>query len=165
MNRPASFPIPIAALSGAVVLALVLAGTPGAEAGIEVAPAPPVQGERLMVTVTGDAGPLAGATVKAVYRPGSEVSHTEDLGATGPDGTVSWTPADAGVVTLSAALPAMDGAEAVSLSRNVAVRFRGVPPLGLIIMLGAGIILYGGVVRGFMLLGPAPEPPHLPPDT
>jgi hypothetical protein len=130
-------------------------------AGIDTTPVVPTEGQETMVSVHDAYGnPVAGMKVEAVYRPGSEVSRTEVLGATGEGGTVAWMPTGAGVVTLQT-VPA-DTAGAV-LTRDLSVRFDGMPLPGLVILLAAGIILYTGVIRGFRSLRELP--PELPPDT
>jgi hypothetical protein len=135
------------------------------DAGVAVAEKFPKQGVATTVTVTQDDGsPLAGAAVTAVYRPGSNVSHTETLGSTGAEGTVSWTPGDAGLVSLQATPPPTpDTPQPAPMSVNLSVLYAGVPRNGLIVLLAAGFLLYGGVIWGFAKLNSLP--PNLPPDT
>jgi len=141
-----------------VLVALGLAAGP-ARAGIDTTPVFPTEGQQATISVTADDGaPVAGAAVEAVYRPGSKVSRSETLGTTGPDGRLTWTPDGAGIVSLQTS-----GEGQPALSTNLSVRFRGVPLSGLVILLGAGVILYGGVIWGFRLL--ATLPTQLPPDT
>lgn len=128
-------------------------------AEIVVAPPFPTEGKEASISVFGEGGSaLSKIQVEAVYRPGSKVSRTEMVGTTRDDGRLLWTPDGAGIVTLRTV---GDGAPA--LSTNLSVRFQGVPLSGLIILLGAGIILYGGVIWGFRLL--AGLPPQLSSDT
>ncbi len=140
----------------------LVAAAAGAGADITVDPAFPTTGKPAVVRVAGEAGPVAGARVSVLYRPGSEVSRTDSLGVTGSDGALSWTPVEAGVATISAGVPDSTGA-IVAQSRNLSVRFRGLPASGLFILIAAGVILYGGVILGFRMLGS--PPPALPPDT
>ncbi len=151
------------AILGIVFLAGAAWGAAPARADIAVSPEAPVAGRPATVVVTADGAPVADASVEAVYRPGSEVSHTEAVGRTGPDGSLPWTPADAGVVTLRSTPPAPTGTEPAVETRNLSVRFQGAPPLGVVIMILAGVILYGGVILGFRRLGQAPT--GLRPDT
>lgn len=143
--------------AGALAGLLVLA--PGARADFVTDPVHPTQGEATRVALTDAAGaPLAGVEVVARYRPGSRVESTETLGRTGADGSLPWSPRAAGVVTLQTA-----GEEGVpSITRNLSVRYKGLPLPGLVIMILAGLILYGGVILGFRALK---EPVPLPPDT
>jgi len=121
-------------------------------------------GEPASVRVLDDDGtPLGGAEVTAVYRPASKVSREITIGTTSDSGSLAWTPVEAGIVTLTAA-PAATGGETPSpVSRNLSVLYPGIPWQGLVVLLVAGFILYGGVVRGFMTLNN--PPPRLPPDT
>jgi len=150
------------AAPAAALLALGL-WTASARAGVETDPPVPVQGEPATVTVTNDltGAPLRAAAVTVVYRPGSKVSHAESLGTTDARGRIAWTPADAGIVTLTAIPPG--GEEVAPITSNLSVRFRGIPLRGLAVMVLAGIILYGGVIRGFRSLGSFPH--RRPPDT
>ena len=146
--------IAVLLIAGATAL-----GSPRARAVITVADDFPRRGDPVLISVTGaDGAPAAEAMMRVVYRPGSEVSREERLGPAGDAGTVLWTPTEAGVVTLTAELP--DGS---SESRNLSVLYRGVPAAGLVVLLFAGFILYGGVIHGFSHLRRLPA--DLPPDT
>jgi len=141
------------------LLVVLLVPTAPARAGIETIPETVEEQENTAILITDDQGaPLKGVEVQAIYRPGSEVSRTESLGLTGVDGMVSWTPDGAGLVSLQTV-----GEGAPALSINLSVRYRRVPFLGLVILIAAGVILYGMVIVGFRHLGGAPIP--LPPDT
>lgn len=144
-----------------VICVLLLWAAPALSATIAWSPADPVEGQPATVTLTEGDLPLAGASVRAVYQPGSEVARTEEIGLTDDAGTLAWTPVRAGVVRLQAEVTTPDTTFVVS--RNLSVRFHRVPWMGLLVMAAAGLVLYGGVVRGFRLLGAPPA--HLPPDT
>lgn len=146
-----------------ILLLAVCFGSAVGWADIEVAPAVPIQGRDVVVRVTRDGEAAMAAPVRATYRPGSRVSHTEELGQTDGEGRLHWTPSDAGIVALEAELPATGTAPATTLSRNLSVHFQGVPWAGVFIMLVAGTILYGGVILGFKRLTSGPQ--GLPPDT
>lgn len=143
----------------AAAFSVVSAAAAPAGAGIEADPALPTEGEAATVIVTDTGGkPVRGVEITALYRPGSRVERSENLGLTGTDGSLTWSPSSAGLVTLSTS---GDGAPA--LSRDLSVKYRGLPLPGLIILILAGTILYGGVIRGFRML--KSPPPILPPDT
>lgn len=159
------------ALVLAVTLAVtVIAGAGGTVAAAQDGPAElvaetpyPLRGEPVEIRLAAPGGtPLPGVTISARYRPNSETTHTESLGVTGPDGSLSWTPADAGVVTLQAA---GEGGAPPIAQHQVAVRFGAFPAVGLLVMLGAATLLFGGAAFGFRLLlrppahAPAVEPP------
>ncbi|MBU1701321.1 MAG: hypothetical protein KJ970_08430 [Candidatus Eisenbacteria bacterium] len=105
---------------------------------LAVNPEVPAEGEPASITVTWNEAPVAGATVKALYRPNSEVSVENELGTTDSFGRIAWQPRDAGLVSLTAA-----GA-GETVHRDVSVRFSGVPWRGLMVLLLAGLILFGG---------------------
>ena len=128
--------------------------------GIVAIPEFPVEGESVTITVSTERGtPAAGLAVQAVYRPGSAVEKLEDIGSTGVDGSVTWSPTGAGIVMLQT-VAVEDGP---SYTLNLSVRYDGLPKSGLVILLFAGIFLYGGVIWGFRSLRALP--PRLPPDT
>lgn len=109
----------------------------------------PVQNERTRVLVQTQAGsPLAGAKVRATYRPGSRVEATADVGTTDPGGGVDWVPQEAGIVSISAEFTGEDGGT-IQLHTNVSVKFASTPLSGILIMLFAGILLIGGSVVRF----------------
>lgn len=141
----------------------LLAALPAAAGDIALDADYPLRGEATVVTVTGDGGaPAAGAVVEALYRPNSQTSHSETLPPTDASGQVRWVPDDAGIVTLTAH-PAGAGADTPALaSLNVAVRYGRFPGRGVVIMVIAGVLLFGGAAVGFWLLLAAPpaiEPP------
>jgi hypothetical protein len=90
------------------------------------------------VTVTLPAG---ADTLLVTYRPNSAIATTDAIPATG--GQVAWTPADAGVVAL--AVPG--GAR-----ETVSVRFQDTPAAGMLVLVLAGTILFGGAIFAFRKL-------------
>lgn len=119
----------------------------------------PLRGEPVEIHLRGaDGSPLPGVVLSARYRPNSETVHTEELGITGPDGSLTWTPADAGVVTLEAT--GAGSAQPIA-QHQVAVRFGAFPAVGLLVMLVAATLLFGGAALGFRLLL-RPPPPQAP---
>lgn len=114
----------------------------------EAAPAQPVQGQPVRITLPGPA-----TSVKVVWRPNSAIPDTVTLDPTGS--SFVWTPTRAGV----ASVVTPDGAQ------NVSVRYASYPSSGILILILAGAILFGGA--GFAmgkLLGDDPPPP-MPMDT
>ncbi len=90
-------------------------------------------GETLMII----APPGASDTLDVLYRPGATALVSEELvirdaGAT----SWSWQPQRAGVVRLSSG----------GMTQNVSVQYQAFPIGGMIVMLLAGLILFGGIV-------------------
>lgn len=140
-----------------IVLACVLlAGTALPASGQLSLPAdPPYAGRPYEIGLT---APID--TLVARYRPNSSVFYDEAFlippGAT----TFTWTPAEAGVVALRAA-----PGEAW---QNVSVRFDRYKPSGILILLLAGSILFGGAAFAFRKLFQDDAPvgdPAVRPDT
>lgn len=88
----------------------------------------PTVGEPTVITLEAPAD-----QVTITYSPGAPIATTQTL-STGGKLEVPWTPETPGVASVVA------GAD----STNVSVKFDGVPGLGLVIFLIAGVILFGG---------------------
>lgn len=149
--------------------ALLLAPVVGAELEISAADERPLRGETVRLTVTDGGAPAPGAQVVAVYRPSSNTVHRQELTPVDASGTVLWTPTDAGPVTLQVWPAGADHSADTQpdTALTVAVRFGSFPPSGLLTMLLAGLLLFGGAVTAFwMLLQPTGHPPEdEPPST
>jgi len=128
--------------SAAMMLVLAAAAPPPATMA-DLA-AGPVEGREVVLRFERDAAPAAGVAVRARYRENAiaAIAHEQEVGVTGEDGTLVWVPEDAGVVVLS-----WEGG-----SRNVSVLHAGIPPLGVVIAVIAGILLLGGSVFSFFRL-------------
>jgi hypothetical protein len=97
-------------------------------------------------------------TLTVTYRPNSSIASQEILLTNGQQ-TVAWVPQQAGVAAIST--PA-GGAQ------NVSVRFQSAPASGIIVLLFAGGILFGGVIFAFVKLfknNPEKLDPEIRPDT
>lgn len=79
-------------------------------------------------------------TVSATYRPNSATARTDQLGTVDDEGKLRWRPTDSGIVQFSAKGPG----EKDKAGMTVAVRFPSPPISGIIILLVAGTILFGG---------------------
>jgi len=109
---------------------------------IELEPVKPTKGEVVAVTVVPPTDSL-----RLVYRPNSAVARVEWVVSDQSDGRFQWTPSDAGVVAMAAG----------EQSRNVSVRFAGVSTSGIVVMLLAFCLLFGGAFFAFRLLFSDPE--------
>ena len=103
----------------------------------------PLRGEPVTVTLENEGAGIAGAEIQATYRPQSDVELQEVIGKTDAVGAITWTPRAAGLVTLGGAWAAESG-ETASASNTLSVRFGGVPPQGVAMMIIAALILFGG---------------------
>ncbi len=128
---------------------VALAFASGARGQINVSPEIIVRGEPVTVTFGEPTDSLL-----VTYRPNSGIAYEEVVLASG--GTATWTPSRAGVVAL--ATPA-------GASQNVSVRFDRTPMSGLIILILAGIVLFGGAGFAMRALLSDDTPTDLPLDT
>lgn len=139
-----------------LLLLCFLATTPAlgqSATSISVMPERIVAGEK--ATLTFDAPVNA---VITTYRPNSAIPIVDTL-VVGGFTSVRWTPERAGVVRI--AVP--DGP-----SRNVSVRFSELPTAGLLVLILAGLILFGGAawaMRKLLSEGPPRTLPEVRPDT
>ena len=109
-------------------LLLLLAAAPlAAQEVVSVTPEQPTRGEPVTVTFS---QPVDSVTV--TYRPGAITAHSETF-APGT-ATFEFTPERAGVVSVAAG----------DAARSLSVRFRGAPLGGIVVMVLAGLILFGG---------------------
>lgn len=83
--------------------------------------------------------------VKVTYRPNSDVSKSETLPPPNDFGVLEWTPTDAGITTLTAEAPALEGFEPVKLTLQVSVRYGGFPLSGLLMFIFSMLTLFGGL--------------------
>ena len=137
-----------------LLLCALLAVAAGATAQdiVSVAPDSPTRGEVVTVTFS---EPVDSVTV--VYRPGAVTAVTEVM--TPESATFRFTPERAGVVSVSSG----------GASQSLSVRYLGVPVAGLVVMILAGLILFGGAtisMRALLADGDRIEvDPTLFPDT
>lgn len=104
----------------------------------------PTEGQAISVIVQDAVGvPVVGATVSAVYRPGSSVESESVVGTSSTGGQLTWTPQIAGIATLQATWTDDDGTE-TTMATNVSIKFASAPISGVLIMVLAGLLLVGG---------------------
>lgn len=111
-----------------------------AEASLSLGEAYPVVGERIEVTLHGVDSPET-AALWVVHRPNSQTAETIRVGNFNAEGQVWWTPKAPGIATLRDRDPAAEG-EAASVS--VAICFSTNPASGILVMVLAGLLLFGG---------------------
>lgn len=74
------------------------------------------------------------------YRPNSKTSVSMDV-VGGGDGAFAWKPASPGLVAISAFVP---GTESAVATKNFSVRFAETSVVGIVVMLFAALLLFGG---------------------
>jgi hypothetical protein len=122
-----------------VIVCLVLATGVAGAAELVVDNPSPVRGQQTFVRLTG-VDDAIGWQANVTYRPNSQTSQTKPLGAFGADAKLVWLPTDSCIAQIKATSP--DGK--TSVSTNAAVRFPSPPISGIVILLVAGLILFGG---------------------
>ncbi|MEO1435568.1 MAG: hypothetical protein AAFV80_08545 [Bacteroidota bacterium] len=124
-----------------ILLALCLKAF-GAQASIELSDEIQSVGQEVTITCSEAVDSLAVA-----YRPGSAIVETVFLVNNPPATTFKWVPEQAGVVALSYTV-----GSGSSVSKNVSVRYAGLSYSGILVMLAAGTILFGGATVAFRTL-------------
>jgi len=99
----------------------------------------PIRGQAATTRLNGVADPTQWQAA-FTYRPNSKTSQTTESLAFDATGTLHWKPTDSGIVQINVKGP-VEGDKA---SMNVAVRFPSPPAKGIVILLLAGFILFGG---------------------
>ena len=141
------FALPLACLLG-------LAASAAADPVLKLAAAFPVEGKEQVVRLEDFGAPTA-IRLKIVYRPNSETQSEVIVGDFGADGTVIWRPAVPGITLLIA--ETHDGQSVCQ--KRVATCFATTPISGILVMVLAGILLFGGAATSLVLaLGGKREP-------
>lgn len=123
--------------NGFLVLAFFLFSSGTMNAQMEVSTNKIILGESVTVILE-----QAQETLIVEYRPSSNIVTRDTLVSATPTRNFEWTPKKPGVVRLNTR----------GGSKNVSVRFRGLSVNGLLVMLLAGVILFGGAGLAFRSL-------------
>ena len=118
----------------------------------------PVVGQDRVVSVSG-VERAEDLVLWVVYSPNSETSTEEEVGRFSPGGTVTWSPSRFGIATLSA----RDAGGQVVAAENAAILFAETPPAGVLVMLFAGVLLFGGAAYSLRSVLASGVPEQLPP--
>ena len=94
-----------------------------------------------------------------IYSPNSETQTEEEIGRFSSDGVITWNPTRFGIATLSA----RDDQGAAVAVENVAVLFATTPTAGVLVMLFAGVLLFGGAAFSLRSVLRSGVPQHVPP--
>lgn len=87
-------------------------------------------------------------SLRITFRPNSSMVKTEVLVNNPPAAVFEWTPRDPGLVQLGYT----DPESGAVVRRNVSVFFDGLSVSGLVVMISAGLILFGGAGLAFHTL-------------
>lgn len=158
MRNPINIHLRARVFALAAAIAAILALTaPPLHADIILDTAFPTVKQPARIHVTDDHGAsVPNADVTAIYRPESAVERVRVVGKTAADGTFDWTPAEAGIVTITATWTGDDNVEHTT-SANTSVKFDPTPIAGIIIMIVAGLLLIGGGLERIVALLRTPE--------
>jgi hypothetical protein len=99
----------------------------------------PTKGQAVDVTLSGVDDPTQ-ISLKVIYRPNSATERKVFVGTFSESGTLAWKPQSPGITTLEA----QDQAGKKVASKNVASKFPSTPVSGVVVMLLAGMLLFGG---------------------
>lgn len=124
-----------------IFFGLIMA-SPSALASIEVSKDSPTVGERITLTFSAPVD-----TLTVTYRPNSSVSKTETLVNNPPATSMEWSSKEPGLVAL--AYLDKSGESPQRISRSLSIRFDGLSGSGIVVMLLAGVILFGGATTAF----------------
>lgn len=134
------------------LLVLLVAAPLAAQDVVRVEPEAPVRGEPVRVVFSEPVD-----SVRVTYRPGAITAHVETF--TPGAATFEFVPERAGVVAVAAG----------EASQSLSVRFQGTPLSGIVVMVLAGLVLFGGAavaLRALLADGHRIEPdPTMRPDT
>lgn len=144
-----------------IILGISLAGLawgPAAAADLSIDGDFPVVGKGMVVTVSG-VDRTADYTLWVVYSPNSETQTETEIGRFTDAGAITWEPTRFGIATLSVR---NDGGASIA-TENVAILFARTPVAGLLVMIFAGILLFGSAGLSLRSVLASGVPEQLPP--
>ena len=94
-----------------------------------------------------------------IYSPNSETQTEEEIGRFSSVGSMTWNPTRSGIATLSV----RDDQGGVVATENVAILFAKTPGSGVLVMLFAGVLLFGGAAFSLRSVLRSGVPQHVPP--
>jgi hypothetical protein len=141
-----------------VLVLICVASAPAAAAELSIATDFPIVGKPVTVSVSGT-GPTEALELRVVYAPNSETQTVEEIGRFSPGGTVDWNPRRFGIATLTAT----DETGEMAATENVAILPAAAPPGGVLVMLFAGVLLFGGAGYSLRSVLRSGVPEQMPP--
>lgn len=122
--------------------ALLLPALASAQGTVSFSTDPVVQGQPVTLRFSEPAD-----SVMLTYRPNSDLASTDAV-ALGGATAYEWTPREAGLVRITT--PG-------GVAQSVGVRFTGLPVSGLLVLVVAGLVLFGGAAFALFTLLGGPE--------
>jgi len=113
--------------------------SPAAAAELLVGDENPTRGQTTTITLQGAEDPTQWS-LTFTYRPNSKTSRTTVAQPFQANGALNWKPDDSGIVQIAVQGPG----EGDKIAKIIAVRFPSPPASGIVILLIAGAILFGG---------------------
>ncbi len=126
-----------------IVLALIglLSRTGAAEGTLSLSEPYPKVGKKIEIRLEGVSEP-AKESLWVVHRPNSQTAETLEVGPFDDEGKIWWIPEAPGIANLTNRDPESGDEEMVSMS--VAICFSSTPAWGILVMVLAGLLLFGG---------------------
>ena len=140
------------------VVLLGLSGGPALAIDLTLDDDFPVVGEDQNVSVSG-VERADDLRLWVIYSPNSETQTEEEVGRFSSGGAITWNPTRSGIATLSA----RDDQGGAVASENVAILFAKTPGSGVLVMLFAGVLLFGGAGFSLRSVLRSGVPEQLPP--
>ena len=140
------------------VVLLGLSGGPALAIDLTLDDDFPMVGKDQNVSLTG-ADRVGDLWLWVIYSPNSETQTEEKIGRFSSGGAMIWNPTRFGIATLSAR---NDEGMAVA-TENVAILFAETPGSGVLVMLFAGLLLFGGAGLSLRSVLRSGVPQHVPP--
>jgi hypothetical protein len=143
-----------------IIITVLFAAMVGPAVAFELSSADdfPIVGRSEIVTVAGEE-PVNGLSLWVVYSPNSETTSEEEIGVVPAIGEVSWTPSRSGIATLSV----RDDQGTIVVAENVAILFDKTPAAGVMVMIFAGLLLFGSAGFSMRSVLKSGVPEHNPP--
>lgn len=127
---------------GFSVLSILIASSVLAGWSIDLKNTFPILGEPMEIFVKNDEGlDCQLAALNVIYRPNSETERKENIGSPASDCKISWTPKNPGITILSVTYKDREVAR-----KQISTKFNKTPTLGVLVLVVAGCILYGGII-------------------
>lgn len=129
-------------LIGLLALSTLLVSSALAGWSMESENAFPILNKPMEISISSDEGlDCQRAVLNVIYRPNSKTERKETVGSPAFDCKLSWTPKNPGITILS-----LTYEDKEVIKKQISTRFDRTPVLGILVLVAAGCILYGGII-------------------